>query len=290
MTCFLQTNPMTTLLKIPTLSEVVTCRETLARLPDISAQRITNIIIKQELLEDFEQADLVRIAAWIPPKRIFVDWTKDFVTVHHKDMLSEICKLAYTQDAVFLQGPTGVGKEILAKALHGYRSPETFVPVNCAAIQPTLAESEFFGHKRGAFTGAYEDKDGLIKQANNGTLFLDEVAELPQLIQAKLLRALETKHYRPVGSTTEESFNCRVVVATCGNLSNLREDFYARIGCFHYVIKPLKERPEDIPLIAAKLCPGFPASALPSSTALPFNVRSLQHAIRRWQVFHNEQY
>ncbi|MBW4015335.1 sigma-54-dependent Fis family transcriptional regulator [Moraxella osloensis] len=169
-----------------------------------------------------------------------------------------IQKLARSQAPVFLWGESGTGKEVVAKLIHDLspRCSANFVPVNCGAIPSELMESEFFGHKKGSFTGATADKEGLFQQANGGTLFLDEVADLPISMQVKLLRAIQEKKIRPIGSTQEISVDVRLLSATHKNLAKLvetgefRQDLYYRINVIEVKLPSLNERRDDILLLA----------------------------------------
>ena len=180
-----------------------------------------------------------------------------------------IAKVAPTDSTVLILGETGTGKELVARAVHdqSLRAEMPFVPINCGALPENLIESELFGHRKGAFTGADEHRIGLFEVANGGTLFLDEIGELPKAMQAKLLRFLESGEIRRVGDN--ESFTCdvRVVCATNRDLDEMvadgdfREDLWFRINTFEIPLPPLRERIEDIPLLAAHLLARFrPAS------------------------------
>ncbi len=174
--------------------------------------------------------------------------TNDFET---KQMLALVEHLARFDEPVTILGETGCGKEMIAKALHGNREG-AFVPFNCTAIPETLVDSILFGHIRGTFTGADTDRTGLIESANGGTLFIDEIGEMPLATQAKLLRVLQDKKIRPVGGLVERPISCRIVCATHRNLWSLvesgafRQDLFWRICVFEVRIKPLRERREDI--------------------------------------------
>lgn len=165
-----------------------------------------------------------------------------------------IDKLAKSQAPVFISGESGTGKELAAKQIHklSSRSDSPFIPVNCGAIPTELMESEFFGHTKGSFTGAYKDKKGLFQTADGGTLFLDEVADLPLSMQVKLLRAIQEKAIRSVGSPHEEKINIRLISATHRNLQQLvangefRQDLYYRINVIELEMPPLRERKDDI--------------------------------------------
>lgn len=169
-----------------------------------------------------------------------------------------ILKLARSQAPVFLSGASGTGKEVVARLIHDLspRRDGSFVPVNCGAIPSELMESEFFGHKKGSFTGAVADKQGLFQQANGGTLFLDEVADLPLAMQVKLLRAIQEKTVRAIGDTKEVPVDIRILSATHKDLSQLvgsghfRQDLYYRINVIELKLPTLSERRQDIPDLA----------------------------------------
>jgi len=210
-----------------------------------------------------------------------------------------IDRLAKSQAPVFINGESGSGKELAARMIHlkGPRAEQPFIAVNCGAIPENLMESEFFGYKKGAFTGAEGDRDGFFQGANNGTLFLDEVADLPLAMQVKLLRAIQEKKVRKVGSTTEEPVDARIISATHKRLGTLvdngefRQDLYYRLHVIELAMPSLREMREDIPLIAnailAKLSRNGSA-ALESEAAValerypfPGNVRELENILER---------
>ncbi|WP_338355721.1 sigma-54 dependent transcriptional regulator [uncultured Marinobacter sp.] len=211
-------------------------------------------------------------------------------------------KLARSQAPVFISGESGSGKELVARMIHlqGPRREGPFIAVNCGAIPSELMESEFFGHKKGSFTGAVENKDGLFRSANGGTLFLDEVADLPLAMQVKLLRAIQEKAVRPVGDTKEVPVDIRVLSATHKNLPELvqegsfRQDLFYRINVIELAVPPLRERPDDISLLSnhileriAKEYECDPASLTPAavdrlrSYDFPGNVRELENVLER---------
>ena len=211
-------------------------------------------------------------------------------------------KVAVTDVPVLLTGETGTGKEVFAQAIHNgsARAKQPFVAIHCSAFSKELLESEIFGHKAGAFTGALKDKKGLFEEANHGTIFLDEIGEMAYGLQAKLLRVLETGEYIKVGDTKPTKIDVRIVSATNRNLkeeianSNFREDLYFRLSVFHLHLPPLRERREDIPELAAaflkffaakmgKQVKGFAADcqAWMQSYAWPGNVRELRNVIER---------
>ncbi|WP_201597788.1 sigma-54-dependent transcriptional regulator [Psychrobacter vallis] len=169
-----------------------------------------------------------------------------------------ILKLARSQAPVFLSGASGTGKEVVSRLIHDLspRRDGSFVPVNCGAIPSELMESEFFGHKKGSFTGAVADKQGLFQQANGGTLFLDEVADLPLAMQVKLLRAIQEKTVRAIGDTKETPVDIRILSATHKNLNQLvedgafRQDLYYRINVIELKLPTLNARRDDIPVLA----------------------------------------
>jgi two-component system response regulator PilR (NtrC family) len=170
----------------------------------------------------------------------------------------QIKKVARTQAPVLISGESGTGKELAACLIHNLspRASQPFVPVNCGAIPSELMESEFFGHQKGSFTGAIKDKQGLFQSASGGTLFLDEVADLPLHMQVKMLRAIQEKAVRPVGSEQESAIDVRILSATHKDLSkelstgNFRQDLYYRINVIEITLPSLRERKSDIPLLA----------------------------------------
>jgi two-component system response regulator PilR (NtrC family) len=174
-----------------------------------------------------------------------------------KRVFNMIDKIAPFDTGVLITGQSGTGKELVAKAIHNksIRSDRPFIAINCASLPAELLESELFGYTKGAFTGAYASKRGLIDEANGGTLFLDEIGEMPLSLQAKLLRFLEEKKIRPVGSSNEIEVDVRIIAATNKTLNELlekgefREDLYYRLSTFEIKLPSLRERREDIPLL-----------------------------------------
>jgi len=219
-----------------------------------------------------------------------------------KNLIQQLDKVVNTRVTVLVEGETGVGKELIAASVH-YRSnrkDKLFVGQNCAAMPENLLESELFGHKKGSFTGAHEEKKGLFEIADGGTLFLDEVTEMPLSLQSKLLRALQEGEIRPIGATQEKRVNVRIVAATNRNLEKevaegrFREDLYYRLKVFPIRVPPLRERREDIPLLADHFLQryaqelGKPAAGFSQQTMellqsydWPGNVRELQNEIQR---------
>ena len=219
-----------------------------------------------------------------------------------RSLFEQLAKVVDTRVTVLIEGETGVGKELIAAAVH-YRSrrrTQLFVTQNCAAVPENLLESELFGHKKGSFTGAHEDKKGLFEIADGGTLFLDEVTEMPPPLQSKLLRVLQEGEIRPIGSTQEKRVNVRIVAATNRHLDKevaagrFREDLYYRLNVFPIRVPPLRERREDIPLLAehmlsryvaelGKAASGFSQQTMELLQAYdwPGNVRELQNEVQR---------
>lgn len=211
-------------------------------------------------------------------------------------------KLARSQAPVFITGESGVGKELAANLIHlqSSRAKGPFIPVNCGAIPAELMESEFFGHKKGSFTGAVSDNPGLFRSANGGTLFLDEIAELPIPMQVKLLRAIQERSVRPVGDVKEHPVDVRLLSATHKNLQKLvregefRQDLYYRIAVIELAMPTLRERNEDIPelcnFLLNRICRRWGMEKPPigkdvietlADYAFPGNVRELENILER---------
>jgi two-component system response regulator PilR (NtrC family) len=211
-------------------------------------------------------------------------------------------KLARTQAPVYISGESGSGKELAARLIHGNgaRRDKPFVAVNCGAIPETLMESEFFGYRKGAFTGAGEDRDGFFQAANGGTLFLDEVADLPLAMQVKLLRAIQEKRVRKLGSTTEDVVDVRILSATHQDLTAMvesrrfRQDLFYRLNVIELKMPPLRECRDDIGRISdailARLAvqSGIPPARLSpaalealSRYGFPGNIRELENVLER---------
>jgi two-component system response regulator PilR (NtrC family) len=219
-----------------------------------------------------------------------------------KALRKQILKLARSQAPVYLSGESGSGKELVARLIHeqGPRCEQPFVPVNCGAIPTELMESEFFGHKKGSFTGAIEDKQGLFQAANGGTLFLDEVADLPLPMQVKLLRAIQEKAVRAVGGQQESVVDVRILCATHKDLAGevsaerFRQDLYYRLNVIELHVPALRERREDIAMLAESMLKrlaegsGLSAARLDDdaleklkSYRFPGNVRELENMLER---------
>lgn len=213
-----------------------------------------------------------------------------------------ITKVARSMAPVLVLGESGTGKELVALALHAnsHRSVGPWVPVNCSAIPEHLLEAEFFGSKKGAFTGAHSDREGFFKAANGGTLFLDEIGDLPLSMQSKLLRAIQERRVRPVGADQEDAVDVRIVSATHKNLpveiaaGRFRQDLFYRINVIDMVIPPLRDRGEDLPALCHALLDriahesGARAPAISDDLLrqlarqpLPGNVRELENLLHR---------
>jgi two-component system, NtrC family, response regulator PilR len=219
-----------------------------------------------------------------------------------QELRQNIAKVVKSQAPIYISGPSGSGKELVARIIHqsGSRREEPFIPVNCGAIPQELMESEFFGHLKGSFTGATYDKVGFFQAANKGTLFLDEVADLPMPMQVKLLRAIQEKAIRPVGSAKEIPLDVRILSATHKNLETLvqqnlfRQDLFYRINVIELHVPSLKERPSDIPLLThyiLKKISKFSDKPVPhidenaqerlNEYEFPGNVRELENILER---------
>ena len=226
-----------------------------------------------------------------------------------RDVRAQIARLARSMAPVSITGESGSGKELAARLVHeaGPRATQPFVAVNCGAIPETLMEAEFFGHKRGAFTGADQDRDGFFQAANGGTLFLDEVADLPLAMQVKLLRAIQEKRVRKVGATNEDPVDVRIISATHQNLAQcvaagrFRQDLFYRLNVIELNLPPLRERRDDIPVLAEAVLErlaqraGLAAPPKLASVTLrylqsygfPGNVRELENILERALAFSN---
>ncbi len=220
-----------------------------------------------------------------------------------------IRKVAPTKSNVLITGQSGTGKELVARAIHslGSHNGNRFLAINCGAIPESLLESELFGHKRGSFTSAFQDKKGLFECANGGTLFLDEIGHMPMSCQVKLLRAVEHRQITPVGDTTPIDINVRLIAATNEDpaeqikAGHFREDLYYRMNVVGIHLPPLRERKEDIPLLAehfikkyntemGKHCAGVSDDVLRLFMSYDWkgNIREMQNVIERAMIFSEE--
>jgi len=263
----------------------------------VAAQAKMNPEFRKMLLESGNES-LVKELDEVGDKTTTEQYLAKFITNNPKmlELKDHIRKLAPIDDPVLIFGETGVGKELLAHALHGERKGK-FVAINCAGLPEHLIESELFGHDKNSFTGALKDKTGLMEEANNGTIFLDEIGDLAMPVQAKLLRAIQEKRIRKVGSNEERTINCRIVSATHRDLESwvsydrFREDLFYRISTF--ILKPssLNQRSADISKIIEYLDKDeqeiedyeeFASRIDPNR--LNGNVRSLQQIYRRYII------
>ena len=223
-----------------------------------------------------------------------------------KQVFETIHKVAPTRSNILITGESGTGKELVAHAIHSLSATDRgrFVAVNCSAIPETLLESELFGHKKGSFTSAFEDKKGLFETACGGTLFLDEIGHMPMNCQVKLLRAVEQRQILPVGSTSPVDVNLRLIAATNRDLlkeireERFREDLYYRMNVVGIHLPPLRERQEDIPLLVqhfvekynaemGKYCTGVSDAVMKMLMVHEWrgNIRELQNVIERAVIF-----
>ncbi|ROR94740.1 two-component system response regulator PilR (NtrC family) [Sinobacterium caligoides] len=233
-----------------------------------------------------------------PPNQVELLGDTEAIT----QLRSKINKLARSQAPVYISGESGTGKELVARLIHssGPRADGPFIPVNCGAIPAELMESEFFGHKKGSFTGASSDKIGLFEAANGGTLFLDEVADLPLAMQVKLLRAIQEKSVRAVGELKEKVIDTRILSATHKDLAleveeqRFRSDLYYRLNVIELLVPALRQRPADIPILCQHIlnkliaewggetpCLTDEAIAELQRYAFPGNVRELENILER---------
>ena len=226
-----------------------------------------------------------------------------------ESVLEQVERVATTDSTVLVQGETGTGKELIARAIHNIspRCGRSFVKLNCAAIPLDLLESELFGHEKGAFTGAIAQKIGRFEMADKGTLFLDEVGDIPLALQPKLLRVLQEQEFERLGSTRTHQVDVRLVAATNRDLTKMvkrgefRIDLYYRLNVFPVMLPPLRERCEDIPVLVAhfvdlysrrmrKQIEQIPAETLSALSSYPWpgNVRELQNMIERAVILSND--
>ncbi|WP_420598865.1 sigma 54-interacting transcriptional regulator [Neptuniibacter sp.] len=259
---------------------------------------------------DREQLMLTLQSALSGTSRSEGDWRKNIISRSQimEGILSEAEQIASSDVSVLITGPSGSGKELLAQAIHNAspRNKKPFIAINCGALPEQLLESELFGHSKGAFTGAVSRHDGLFQAANGGTLFLDEIGDMPSALQVKLLRVLQERQIRPVGSTETIPVDVRVISATHRNLeqamleNQFREDLFYRLNVVNLHLPPLAERPEDIPPLARHFVEqaasrhnpkvkSISSSALQllAQSAWPGNVRQLENVIEKVTALSN---
>lgn len=264
------------------------------------------------ITKPFDPVELCQLIAQIVEHRRIIDRSSDsrhktFVTQNAEaaEMLAQAKKVAPLACPVLVLGESGTGKELVARYIHANspRCDERFVAVNCGSMPSDLLESEFFGHEAGAFTGASEQRVGLFEVATHGTIFLDEIANMPANLQTKLLRALQESEIKRLGSTKMRKINTRVVSATNADIAReiesgaFREDLYYRLGVVILEVPPLRRRPEDIPLLAnyfvkrfsqefERPTPALSAAVIKKLSCYPWpgNVRELENAICRAMV------
>ncbi|HWN29929.1 MAG TPA: sigma 54-interacting transcriptional regulator [Burkholderiales bacterium] len=265
---------------------------------------LTKPFESKALLSQVEAAIKLGGATGISPGEQDSAWRKDLLTRSPvmEDVLSQARLVAESDASVLIQGESGTGKELLARAIHqaSARSGKPFVAINCGAIPENLLESELFGYTKGSFTGATQDRKGLFQAANQGTLFLDEIGDMPLALQVKLLRVLQERQLRPVGSTQSIAIDVRIISATHHNLEEqmtegkFREDLYYRLNVVSLKIPPLSARREDIPLLAGqflkmltakynKQINGFAPEALEQLVGAPWpgNVRQMLNVVEQ---------
>lgn len=273
----------------------------------VDGARVTSAIVRQrsrirlgDVIATFVQADAEAYAPYALDGLVRGAPTDDLGDLvgglQIRTLAGEVARVAPTDLTCMVYGETGTGKERVARALHRLSGRDALQIINCAAIPTALFESELFGHKRGAFSGADRDKPGLVHAAQHGTLFLDEIGELPLEVQAKLLRFVETGEVLPLGATRAEIVATRIVTATHRDLServasgHFREDLLARLNEHSFVIPPLRERKEDIFMLASSFLRRYAKRPLRLSFDImdallaydwPLNVRELESAIKR---------
>lgn len=263
------------------------------RLLEIKDILLENRILKKEIQRTYDYENIIGKSSLI------------------KNVYDMIDTVAETDSTVLITGKSGTGKELVARALHfkSRRKNKAFIPVNCGAISENLIESELFGHKRGAFTGAISDKEGFFKAADGGTLFLDEVSELPLNLQVKFLRVLQEREFTPVGSTSPISVSIRFIASTNRDLKQeikngkFREDLFYRLNVIEINLPSIKEREEDIPVLADhflnkfrkemnKNLKGIDSEAMRALIGYEWKgeVRELENVIERAVIFAKEEF
>lgn len=281
---------------------IITAHGTIPEAVAATQQGVFGFLTKP--IDKVQLLDTVRAALVSAERRQDSAWRGDIITSSPimQQMLDQAHRVAASDVSVLITGPSGSGKELMAKAIHraSRRADKKFVAINCGALPEQLLESELFGHIKGSFTGATANHPGLFQAADGGTLFLDEVGDMPMTLQVKLLRVLQEKVVRPVGSVESKPVDVRVISATHRNLEQamlseeFREDLYYRLNVVNFELPALRERAEDIPLLARhfltsasrqhnrkvrNISPG--ALHLLAQAAWPGNVRQLQNVIEK---------
>ena len=258
------------------------------------------LVIKKSLDKNVLEKENTRLKKELDTKYGFENFIGSSNSI--QQIFSLINRVSELNVNVLISGESGTGKELVARAVHysGSRKDGPFIPVNCGAIPETLIESEFFGHAKGAFTGATRDKKGLFEEADGGTIFLDEIGDLPIHLQVKLLRVLEEKKVRPLGKTESVSIDVRIISATNKNLeqeiidNKFREDLFYRLNVIKVAMPPLRERKDDIPMLALHFLHKFATEMDKKITGIsnealeelekyhyPGNIRELENIIAR---------
>jgi DNA-binding NtrC family response regulator len=258
------------------------------------------LLVKRALRERALQDEVIALREQVHGRHTFLNVLSKSPKMH--DVFELIDHIADSQSTVLIIGETGTGKEQVARAIHtasGDHRPGQFVPVNCAALPETLLEAELFGAEKGAYTGSDRKRIGRFEQAHNGTLFLDEVGDIPLPMQVKLLRVLQDRRFERLGGTESIEVDVRVIAATHQDLAQLvkdnkfREDLYYRLNVIRIDLPPLRERPEDIPVLVSHFCQKFArpgqkppevndeAMELLKKASWPGNIRQLENAIER---------
>jgi two-component system response regulator AtoC len=296
------TNPDATII-------LVTAQGTVETAAAATAAGVFDYLAKPFALEQLVARVRAALARSGPPTAPVHPGPESMIVGNHPgivEVYKAVARVAPLSVPVLVRGETGTGKELVARALHVFGSNPRgpFVALNCGAIPETLLESELFGHRKGAFTGADRDHRGAIEQASGGTVFLDEVGELPPLLQVKLLRFLQEGEIRPLGSESSMEVSGRVVAATNRDLrravdeGHLREDFYYRLGAYEIVLPPLRDRRSDIPLLVEHFRdrtrrrldldqlpgPSDQSLAVLEAHLWPGNVRELENIVQRAAV------
>ncbi|RVU32454.1 MULTISPECIES: sigma 54-interacting transcriptional regulator [Neptunomonas] len=281
---------------------IITAHGTIPEAVAATQQGVFGFLTKP--IDKVQLLDTVRAALVSAERRQDSAWRDDIITSSPimQQMLDQAHRVAASDVSVLITGPSGSGKELMAKAIHraSRRADKKFVAINCGALPEQLLESELFGHIKGSFTGATANHQGLFQAADGGTLFLDEIGDMPMTLQVKLLRVLQEKVVRPVGSVESKPVDVRVISATHRNLDQamlseeFREDLYYRLNVVNFELPALRERAEDIPLLARhfltsasrqhnrkvrNISPG--ALHLLAQAAWPGNVRQLQNVIEK---------